>query len=367
MDPTLKYPILRTLLSPFRKSQQKTLALVIAAIVAVAQANSLSIAAMLAQWTGTLVASALNRFYRLLGNSRIDELAWMRQMLLCFPEQKRLLVAIDWTEWHHGLRILLASVVTGTRSIPIYAPTFRRRDIPRSQNCQENNLVRVLAFVFHQLGKPVVLLCDRGFRRVSFIRLLLAQHVGFVVRLQSDLRVHTGGRSRLLRNWHLSPGQAVDLGWIALRQDRAVVARVIGVWAPGQREPWWLVTNLDDSLPTVVALYDRRMTIEEQIRDTKGCRFGLRLEWTQFRTPAHLSRFMMLLGAVLLIWTAAGAAAVHRQPKLQLVIQQRPRLSLLTVGIRWIDTIRRTAHIGIEYVRSYLPPPTLRTFAWLNQ
>jgi hypothetical protein len=48
------------------------------------------------------------------------------------------------------------------------------------------------------------------------------------------------------------PGQAVDL-----RQDKAVRVRVLGVWAPGQEEPWWLATDLPDPLADLVALYDR--------------------------------------------------------------------------------------------------------------
>jgi hypothetical protein len=40
MCPMLRYPILQMLLSPFRRSQQTTLALVIVAIAEVAQANS---------------------------------------------------------------------------------------------------------------------------------------------------------------------------------------------------------------------------------------------------------------------------------------------------------------------------------------
>ena len=30
--------------------------------------------------------------------------------------------------------------------------------------------------------------------------------------------------------------------------------RAIGVWAPGQQEPWWLATDLPASLMEIVAL-----------------------------------------------------------------------------------------------------------------
>lgn len=81
----------------------------------------------------------------------------------------------------------------------------------------------------------------------------------------------------------------LDKQWIWVRHDRAVKTKVIGLWARGQKEPWWLATDSKDSLADVVALYDRRMAIEQQIRDTKGCRFGVKLEWTQFKKPQYLS------------------------------------------------------------------------------
>jgi hypothetical protein len=71
----LRYPIVQALLSPFRRSQQKTLALVLAAIAERAQANSVTAAGHSAVELGTQLGSALTRFYRLLRNPRID--VWM--------------------------------------------------------------------------------------------------------------------------------------------------------------------------------------------------------------------------------------------------------------------------------------------------
>jgi len=363
------YPILRSLLSPFRRSQQKTIATMVAVLLDVAQANSFAIATHLAQWTGIQVASALNRLYRLFRNYRIDDWLWTRQLLQLFVGRgTRILIAIDWTEWHSELRMLLGSVVVGKRAIPIAAATFHRHEIPRSQNTRENTFLRLLVAVLNGLGLKVVFLCDRGFRRVSWIHLLLQTGQGFVVRLQDDVHVHVNGRARKLRHWHLRPGGIADLGVVPLRSDGKLSVRVIGIWAPGQKEPWWLATDSHDPVPTIVAWYDRRMTIEEQIRDTKGCRFGLKLEWTHFQNPAHLNRFMLLLGTAIAIWTAVGAAAEERDPKVRIPSKTKgPRLSLPRVGVRFLRKIRSSAHLGVEFVRSYLPEPHLRTFAWLFQ
>ena len=238
MDPMQKYPILRTLLSGLRRSQQKTIALMVAALLEAAQANSMIIASYVAQWLGTQVASAWVRFYRMLKNPRIDEQAITTKMLQVFVGVgNRLLIAIDWTEWHPPLRMLLASVVVGRRAIPISAATFHKQDMPRSQNCRENTFLRVLVAQLNQLGQRAVFLCDRGFRRVSWVQLLLGLEQDFVVRLMADVTVHHKGRQRLLRNWHLRRGQAVDLGFVPLRSDGKVVARMVGVWAPKTKEP----------------------------------------------------------------------------------------------------------------------------------
>jgi hypothetical protein len=341
---------------------------VIAAITERAQATSVAVAGHLAVELGTQLGSALTRFYRLLRNPRIEDQRLTAQLLALLGQGQRLLVALDWTEWHHDLRMLVAAVVVGGRAIPVQAAAFSKTNIPRSQNLRETTFLQLLVHTLRSLEQAAVLLCDRGFRRTSWLRHCQELHQAFVVRLVSDVLVHRGGRGgRPLRHWHLALGQAVDLGRVLLRQDRAVQVRVVGVRAPGQREPWWLATDLPDPLIDIVALYDRRMTVEEQFRDTKGCRFGVRLEWTQFRTPAYLARFTLLVGVALLLWTAVGQAIAHTTPRVRLPCRRKgPRLSLSRVGIQFVTQVAPRVYIGVRFIRTYLPPPQLRRFPWLQ-
>lgn len=368
MCPMLRYPILQMLLSPFRRSQQTTLALVIVAIAEVAQANSLAVAGHLAVELGTQLGSALTRFYRLLRNPRIDDQQLTAQLLRLLGPGQRLLIALDWTEWHHDLRMLVATVVVGCRAIPVQAAAFSKTHIPRSQNLRETTFLQLLVHTLRTLNQAAVVLCDRGFRRTSWLRHCQELRQSFVVRLIPDVLVHRGpGDRRPLRAWHLGSGQAVDLGWVLLRQDRAVRVRVVGVWAPGQREPWWLATDMPVPLAELVALYDRRMTIEEQFRDTKGCRFGARLEWTQFRTPTYLARFTLLVGVALVLWTTVGQAMAQAAPRVRLPCRRKgPRLSLLRVGMAFVAKLALLVYIGVRFIRAYLPPPRLRRFPWLQ-
>src|SRR5262249_35847190 len=156
----------------------------------------------------------------------------------------------------------------------------------RSQNTRENTFLRLLSDCLKRAQLSATILADRGFRRVSWLKLLQKLELGFVVRLMDDVYVSLGEGLKLpLRDLLLTPGEVLDLGWIKLRSDEACTTRVIGYWAKGASEPWWLATDLSCPASRIVKLYDRRMTIEEQFRDTKGKRFGVKLFWTHFRDP----------------------------------------------------------------------------------
>jgi hypothetical protein len=357
-------------LSPLRKSQRTIITLVVGAIASLGQAASIPIAAIVAQRTGAQVPSALVRFYRLLHNEHVEDLAISREMIRTLAKRTQtFLVALDWTEWHMPLRMLLASAVIGTRAVPVYAATFIKTAIVRSQNCWENTFVQMLSMLLDRARVTACFLADRGFRRTSFVKLLLEQrgHT-FLVRLADKVSVQTKRGSKLLRKCGLQAGHAVDLGWVKLRQDSAVTVRVVGIWAKGCREPWWLATNRNDSLSYLAALYDRRMAIEEQIRDTKGARFGFALVWTQITTPEALSRFILLIGLAVMILTAIGHAVAQKSPNVRLPSKRKgPRLSLLTVGLLFWPSLQNDLAITPRFLKIHLPPPTLRTFKWLNR
>jgi hypothetical protein len=362
--------VIGEILSPLRRSQSKTIILVIQGIAWMAQAASIPVAAFVSQATGSQINSALTRFYRLLHNPKLDDLKMTRQMLSFFAQLPGpFLIAIDWTEWHPPLRMLLASVIRGTRAIPVQAAVFSKTHIHRSQNTWENNFLRLLCWLLNEIKASACFLSDRGFRRVSYLKLLQEQKEhSFLVRIADQITVELKKGKRLLKKCGLQPGHALDLGTVLLRQDGAVRIWVIGIWAKGQREPWWLATNLEDSLAHLAALYDRRMAIEEQIRDTKGARFGLKLVWTQIKTPQALARFTLFIGLAILLLTAIGHAMALRRPDLRLTSKTKGhRLSLLTIGHLFFHYFIATQTPSLKFLQHNIPPPSLRSFSWLRK
>ncbi len=133
-----------------------------------------------------------------------------------------------------------------------------------------------------------------------------------------------------------------------------------GYRARKSKQTWWLATNQFD-LPAgrILSFYDRRMTIEEQFRDIKGARFGVRLSWTQFRNPMQLARFVMLLGMAARIWLTTGRRDGHNDPSLRLLCKRKgPRQSWITIGLRLClaQPFRWTS----KQLRQWLEPPHLR-------
>lgn len=145
------------------------------------------------------------------------------------------MIAIYWTEWHPPLRMLLASVVRRTRAIPVRAAVFSKTHIHRSQNTWENNFLCLLCWILNEIKASACFLSDRGFRRVSYLKLLQEEREhSFLVRIADHISVEFKKGKRLLKKSILEPGHALDLGTVLLRQDGAVSVRVIGIWAKGQ-------------------------------------------------------------------------------------------------------------------------------------
>ena len=365
MSPEKRYPFLVPLLSTLSDKRHRTvMGLFIAAIAVTGQARSIAIATTVARWLGTRLDSALNRFYRLLRNHRVEYLEFTAQWarLLVRGPGRHLTIAIDWTEWHSDLRLLVAGVVVGKRGIPLFVQGFEKQVRMRSQNQRENTFLRVLADVLRRAEVTTTIVCDRGFRRVSWLKLLQQLNLGFVVRLMDDVFVEAAPELRLaLRHILLTQGEILDLGQVPLRSDAAVTVRVIGYWAPGRHEPWWLATNETGSAAQILKAYDRRMTVEEMFRDSKGKRFGVKLVWTQFTDPEALARFCTLLAVALLIWTLAGRAAAAKSPSLRLHSKSKgPRQSFVTIGLRICTLEKIPIAMTARSIARWLEAPTLR-------
>jgi hypothetical protein len=367
MNPLRRYPILSSLLRPYRLSQQKTCAALVAALCQAAQASSFAITGQLSCLTEVQFGSALTRLYRFLRNERFDNWLLTERMLhLLAQPDKSLLLALDWTCWQDRFSVLTASVCVDTRSIPVAASACVKRNLARSQNLWEETFLRLVVDRLRAAQVSALWLCDRGFHRVAWLKQLVELKQHFVVRLQRDVTVHLPDGARLLKSLEIDEGERRDFGFVYLRADEFVRVRLIGVWAEGAKEVWWLATDLTNRVSKIVAYYDRRMGIEEQFRDAKGVRFGIKLKWTQFTRAEFVERMYLLVGLALMLWTSIGRAVEEAQPKTRLASKSKgARLSLARIGSYYWQKMTKRLKLTTRFVREHLPPPRLRMFKWL--
>lgn len=361
-----RYRLLWEIAKGLHKTQAKTLVVMARGLIGCGQLRSFAVAGAVSETTGVRFKSALQRFYRWVHNPRFDDLAcWSMLAERLLPAAgRRPLVAVDWTEWHSGLRVLSAAVCVGSRAVPVLAQAFSKTDIPRSQNTRENTFVHMLV----RLSQPMqhaVLIFDRGFRRISLIRELDWLSQPFIIRLGATVHVVSNGYAGLLSNHPLRPGQRVDLGACVLGQRTPVQVRVVGIWAAGQNEPWWLATTLRSSTRRVASYYDRRMGIEECFRDSKGCRYGIKIKWTAYASAQALGRLFLLAAIAAAVWLLAGVLASRADPSLRLASGRKgPRRSLVAIGIDSPQAIRQVLRSRWTALRRLWPKAKLREFAW---
>jgi hypothetical protein len=361
------YRFLWTTAKNLHRAQAKSLVAVVLGLVTCGRMRSFDIAQSIKTLFGKTLAAALQRFYRFIRNPKLDDLkVWspIAHHVLC-AAGRIMTISVDWTEWHKDKRVLTAAVGIGRRAIPIFAQTFDKTDIPRSQNSRENSFIKVLGLL-SPLVKEAVLLFDRGFRRASLIKLLLQLEHRFVIRLMAKVKVAGASYTGLLLAHPLKPGQTVDLGICRLTSEGQVMVRVVGVWRRGEEEPWWLATSLLTTPRNVAETFDRRVSVEEQFRDTKGCRYGMKMRWTKFDKCERINRLFLIAALALICWTVSGVLATREDPTMRLVSRSKgPRRSFVSIGIEAKWLLMDVLSLGWQAVIRLLPDAEIRHFAWV--
>ena len=134
-------------------------------------------------------------------------------------------------------------------------------------------------------------------------------------------------------------GQQAWLADVLLTEKHAFSCHFLACWQRGYKEPWLLATNLTNARVTRVN-YSRRMWIEAFFGDCKGN--GFDLEATRLKTPAALSRLVLVV-ALLVIWFLSFGSQIVKNGQRYLVDRtDRRDLSLFRIG--WDSVERRLSN-----------------------
>ncbi len=246
--------------------------------------------------------SLTRRLSRFLANPAIHVRDWYtpiaRQWLAAYAGQAVHLI-LDGSKVGFGHQLLMVALAYRRRAVPLawtWMPYTRGSSPTRQQ-------LALLAYV-RTLVPPqtrVLLVGDAEFGHIEALRQLAAWHWHYVLRQRASTHVKAWGRRAWVDFGTLVPQPGPQTVWwpnACLTEVWAYRTNLLAYWAPGEKEPWLLATNLPAPRLTRQA-YARRMWIEELFGDLKG--HGVDLEATHLRHFLRLSR-LTLAACLLYVW-----------------------------------------------------------------
>jgi hypothetical protein len=293
-----------------RKSQVKTIASLVYGLMRGKRAGVASIGRNMAGRAKE--KHRIKRADRYLGNDGI-ELVKIKQRLLSLVAggRKSVIVAIDWTDIGGGKRqVLYAACITRGRAIPVMWEVADKAMGKGSQTAIEERFLEALkAAVSGDLR--VIVVADRGFGRVNFLRKLGDLGFGYVVRVTGSAWVEGRGFKGQLWDQTLRVGGATEFGEVYYQKEARYRTRAVGFYEYGQKEPWLLVTNMGEAAEKIASWYGRRMEIEEMFRDFKNSENGFGLRGLSLKANGRYDRLLLIMALAYYIFVLAGNLAEH--------------------------------------------------------
>ncbi len=239
-----------------------------------------------------------------------------------------------------GIPTLLIGLVFEGRVIPVAFSCFTYSRIQKSQNILEHALILAVMSCFPAKQRPWLIM-DRGYARIGLLMKLGLEGIPFLVRAQKNVLVYRKGEPIALGRLSVKPGQ-IQRYSIRYHSKEKEPLDLIIFYGKGYQEPWYLLVpaNTPESAEEIVALYAKRMSIEQGFRDWKT-HLGIRGMVFVHDNPApRLTRLLLAFSLSYLLCLALGSTADSQLVRAFVEIPRRTArhgttrtLSVLSIGI----------------------------------
>ena len=288
-------------------------------IVGIYQSRSVHLSKVAEKIPGTAkLPSITRRLSRFLDNPAIRVREWYEPVakdIIQHLADGEIRLIVDGSKVGFGHQLLMVAIAYRRRAIPL-AWTWIKSNRGHSTSYKQRAL---LTYVYRLIPPKtsVILIGDAEFGEIEVQKLLRKWHWHYVLRQKGRYLVRQDGRKNFQRLDNLveKPGKRVWLTTCQLTAKYAYSVNLMAYWKVGEKEPWFLATNLTCPQTTLKS-YQRRMWIEETFGDLKGN--GFDLESTHLRNFLRLSR--LTLSVVLLyVWLVAFGSRTIKNGKRHLV------------------------------------------------
>lgn len=358
---------LASVLDPMHAGRRRVL---LEALEALIDGRRLTMTDLSRSWPGATFSHApLKAVDRLLSNTHVQQaiVPLSRSMAQWLLSTSRPVLVVDWVDLKRDgyWCALRAGIPTRGRTVTVYERIYSIKQI-NSPQAQQDFLTALSQVV--PAGVQPVLVTDAGFRS-DWFRAVTKLGWDFVGRIRNNVKVrksagspwfacadlHAGatGRAEELGGHQLVKGQPMDCRLLRVRRRPRHRDQLTRAGQPQQgtvarksrksaREPWLLASSLRAckfKAAEVVAMYSKRMQIEESFRDLKSHRYGMGFEDSQTRDPKRLSVLLllnMLAGFAAWLLSLALKETVMAEDPLAARPALRGRYSHFRRSIEWL-------------------------------
>jgi len=299
----------------------------------------------------TCLMSRTRRLSRLLDNPAFRVREWYHplasSLLQAVVAVGEVRLIVDGSKIGFGHQMLMVALAYRKRAIPLVW-TWVQGHRGHSSSLKQ---LALLAYV-HRLLPPkaaVVLVGDNEFGAVEVQKQLQKWGWQYVLRQKGQYLV-LAYRKRTAQRLDSLVNQSGQLAWLPnsrFTQRHRFRVNVLAFWKPGEKEPWFLTTNLP-SAQLALRAYRRRMWIEEMFGDMKG--HGFDLESTHLRNFMRLSRLTLAV-VLLYVWLLSSGARTIKAGQRRLVDRNDRRdYSLFRIGWHMADRkLINEQHLQISF------------------
>ena len=286
--------------------------------------------------------SLATRLGRFLSNKAVRVRSWYepkaKHILASAGSSGRIRLIIDASQVSHGHRLLMVSIAFQRRSVPL-AWTWVRTSRGHSTTAKQ---VKLLAYIYGlcPAGVKIALVGDCEFDHPLLIENLCHWGWDYALRQTKSYLVWPQGPTtwQRLDSLPLQQGDYRWLGHVLLTKASPYPTHLALYWQVGQKEPWFLATNLLCA-QAAVRLYRCRMWIEEMFGDMK--KHGFDLEMTHLHHFLRLSRLTLAVCLLYLWLLGLGEYVLKHGLAAQVDRTDRQDLSIFRLGWDFLEDCLR--------------------------
>lgn len=282
--------------------------------------------------------SRVQRLRRFLMNKRLhvgDVYRATARAILRLLSSAPVILIVDRTTLGNWLNILTVSVAYRGRALPLAWKVLKKQG--QFKRCHIQALLRWVQTCLPAGLTPTQMwvVADREFQDVA-LQATVEHELGwhYIQRITHNLWLYPEhGQPFQPNQLGLQPGQQHQVPHVRVTRQQAGPAHFLAYWAPGEAEPWYLLSDQPVGRHTWRG-YRRRFWTEPMYRDFKS--YGWDIETSRITDPQRFAR--LLLGiALAYVWLVQLASHIIKAGRRRLVDRTARRtLSYFRIGQNWL-------------------------------